>query len=349
VKRISVLGALLALATVLASAQIDATVARVKLTKVEVITQKQFRQQVDLLEESLKRPLTTEQRQQYLDALVDEKVLLQAAERERVRATSAEVERTVEMYKQDFARQLGRSRPLTDSDLRELMKQQGTTYERFVEQITNKITVEKLVAKEQKPLLDSVKEPTNEEITDYYNTNRTRFVSPEMVRFKQIVMLTTGLAPADADKARVRAEEIYRSIQSGTPFDKFQEVFLDGGTSRVGGLNFDIWRRDDEKKRVTYGRGFFDAVFDARAGQVIGVLQSNAGYHIVEIIERIPFAVLGLDDRIPPQNAATVREQITGLLRQTRRMDVIKQATEELTRKLRAEAEIRVDQSLLVW
>ncbi len=348
-KRLSVLGALLALAAALASAQIDPTVARVKLTKVEVITQKQFRQMVEKLEEGLKQPLSREQRLQYLDALVDEKVLLQAAERERVRATSAEVERTVEMYKQEFARQLGRSRPLSDSEIRELMKQQGTSYERFVEQITNKITVEKLVAKEQKPLLDSVKEPSDEDIRDYYSSNRTRFVSPEMVRFKQILLLTTGLPPADADRARARAEEIYRAIQAGTPFDKFQEVFLDGSTARIGGLNFDVWRRDDEKKRVTYGRTFFDALFDAKGGQVIGVLQSNAGYHIVEIIEQIPFAVLGLEDRIPPQNAATVRDQITTLLRQSRRMEVVKQATEELTKKLRAEAEIRIDESLLAW
>jgi parvulin-like peptidyl-prolyl isomerase len=337
------------LSAALASAQIDPTVARVKLTKVEVITQRQFRQQVDKLEETLKRPLTPQQRREYLDALVDEKVLLQAADRERVRATSAEIERTVELYKQDFARQLGRSRPLTDSELRELLKQQGATYERFLEQITNKITVEKLVAKEQKPLLDSVKEPTAEEISDYYSNNRTRFVSPEMVRFKQIVLLTTGLTGADADKARARAEEIHRSIQAGTPFDKYQEVFLEGATSRIGGLNFDIWRRDDEKKRVTYGKTFFDALFEARAGQVIGVLQSNAGFHIVEIIERIPFSVLGLDDKIPPQNAATVREQIASLLRQTRRLEVVKQATEDLTTKLRGEAEIRIDESLLSW
>ena len=90
-KRVSVLGTLLAFAAALASAQIDPTVARVKLTKVEVITQKQFRQQVEKLEEGLKQPLTREQRQQYLDALVDEKVLLQAADREHVRATPAEI------------------------------------------------------------------------------------------------------------------------------------------------------------------------------------------------------------------------------------------------------------------
>jgi len=349
VKRVSVLGALLALAATLANAQIDPTVARVKLTKVEVVTQRQFRQQVEKLEEGLKKPLSPEQRRQYLDALVDEKVLLQAAERERVRATSAEVDRTVEVYKQDFARQLGRSRPFTDSELKELMRQQGTSYERFVEQITNKITIDKLVAKEQKPLLDSVKDPTDAEVRDYYNSHRTRFVSPEMVRFKQILLLSTGLPPADADRAKARADEIYRAIQAGTPFDKFQEVFLEGTSARVGGLNFDVWRRDDENKRVTYGKSFFDAVFETKAGQVRGVLQSNAGYHIVEVIEQIPFAVLGLEDRIPPQNALTVREQITGLLRQTRRLDVVKQATDDLTKKLRAEAEIRIEESLLAW
>ncbi len=349
-KRASVLGTLLAFAAALASAQIDPTVARVKLTKVEVITQKQFRQQVEKLEEGLKQPLTREQRQQYLDALVDEKVLLQAADREHVRATQAEIDRTLEAYKQDFARQLGRaSRPLSDAELKELLRQQGTTYERFAEQVTNRITVEKLVTKEQKPLLDGVKDPTDSDIRDYYNSNRTRFVSPEMVRFKQILLLTAGLPPADADRARTKADEIYRAIQAGTPFDKFQEVYLDGIAARVGGLNFDIWRRDDENKRVTYGKTFFDALFEAKAGKLQGVLQSNAGYHIVEIIEQIPFTVLGLDDKIPPQNAMTVRDQITSVLRQTRRVEIVKKATDELTKKLRGEAEIRIEDSLLSW
>ncbi len=294
--------------------------------------------------------MTKDQREQYLDALVDEKLLLQAADREHVRATSAEVDRTLDAYKQDFARQLGRpTRPFSDTELKELLRQQGTTYEKFVEQVTDKITVEKLVAKEQKPLLDSVKDPTDAEIRDYYNANRTRFVSPEMVRFKQIVLLTTGLSPADADRAKAKADEIYRTIQAGTPFDKFQEVYLEGATTRIGGLNFDVWRRDDENKRVTYGKVFFDSLFDAKAGQVKGVLQSNAGYHIVEIIEEIPFSVLGLDDKIPPQNATTVREQIGAMLRQTSRVDIVKQATDELTKKLRGEAEIRVEDSLLSW
>jgi parvulin-like peptidyl-prolyl isomerase len=350
VKRTTVLGALLALAAAVASAQIDPTIARIKLTKVEVITQKQFRAQVESIETSLKRPLTKDQREQYLQALVDQKLLLQAADREHVRAAPSEVDRTLDAYKQDFARQLGRpNRPLSDSELKDLLQQQGTTYEQFVGQITDKITVEKLVAKEQKPLLDSVKDPTETEIQDYYNSNRTRFVSPEMVRFKQIVVLTTGLSPADADRAKAKAEEIYRAIQSGTPFDKFQEVYLEGGTTRIGGLNFDVWRRDDEAKRVTYGKTFFDSLFDAKPGEVKGVLQSNAGYHIVEIIEEIPFKVLGLDDKIPPQNAATVRDQIAALLRQMRRVEIVKQATDDLTKKLRGEAEIRVEDKLLSW
>jgi peptidyl-prolyl cis-trans isomerase SurA len=349
VKRLSVLGALLALIVATGNAQIDPTIARVKLTKVEVITQRQFRQQVDKLEESMKKPLSTEQRRQYLDALIDEKVLLQAADREHIKATAAEIDRTMDMYKQDFARQLGRARALSDTEFKDLLQQQGTTYEKFAEQVTNKITIEKLVDKEQRPLIDSVKDPGEDEIRDYYNRYRTRFVSPDMLRFKQILLLTTGLSAADADRVKARADEIYRAIQSGTPFDRYQEVYIDGVNARVGGLNFDIWRRDDESKAVTYGRSFIDSVFDTKAGQVKGVLQSSVGYHIIQVIEQIPFAVLGLDDRIPPQNAMTVREQITGVLRQNRRLQVVKQATDDLIRKYRGESEIRIEEGLLSW
>ena len=223
---------------------------------------------------------------------------------------------------------------------------------RFTEQIKDRLTVDKLIAQEQKPLVDSVKVPTEDEIRDFYESNRTKYpiVSPEMVRFKQILLVTTGLAATDLERARAKTEEIYRALQSGAPFDQHQEVFLDGPQgSKIGGLSFETWRRDDETKKVTYGRDFFDTLFSLDGGRRSGIVRSNVGFHIVEVIQKIPFAVLGLDEKIPPQDARTVREYISGLLLQRKRAEAVQRATEDLVKKLRQEADIKVEYEALAW
>ena len=346
------LGVLLLVCSASGYAQIDPTIARVRLTRVEVVTQKQFKQQIERLEAQLRQPLSAVQRRQILDALVDEKILLQAAERANVRVNDSEIERALDAYKQDFARQLRRTAPLTDAELRELLKQQGTSFDHFQEQVANRLTVDKLITVEEKPLLQTSSAPSPEQVSDYYESNRTRYpiVSPEMVRFKQILLVTTGMGASDTQTAKVKADEIYRAIQNGEPFDKFQEVFLSAGqSSKIGGLSFETWRRDDEQKRVTFGRDFFESLFSLEAGKRSAVVKSNVGFHIVEVIERVPFGVLGLDDKIPPQNATTVRGYITSVLTQRSRAEVVQKATQSLITRLRDEAEVRIDENALTW
>jgi parvulin-like peptidyl-prolyl isomerase len=352
VRRLPLAGVLIIALGTSAYAQIDPMLARVRLTKVEVITQRQFREQIEQLEEQLRQPLSQEQRRQILDALVDEKILLQAADRELIRVSDSELQRALEIYKRDLARQLGRPQPLTDAELRELLTRQGSSIERFTEQVQNKLKIDKLIAKEQKPILESVKRPDESEIRDLYEANRTKYpiVSPEMVRFKQILLVTSGLEAAKAESARKRADQIYRAIQNGESFDKYQEVFLEGqAADRIGGLSFETWRRDDESKRVTYGRDFIETLFSLPAGNRSGVIKSNVGYHIVEVIEKIPFKVLELDDPIPPQNAKTVRQYITETLMQRGQIGAVRRATEALVKELRAEAEIRINEDGLNW
>ena len=57
-KRTVILGVIALAAATSGFAQIDPTIARIRLTRVEVITQKQFRQRIERLEEQLRRPLT---------------------------------------------------------------------------------------------------------------------------------------------------------------------------------------------------------------------------------------------------------------------------------------------------
>ncbi len=343
---------LLVLIAASALAQIDPPLARLKLTKVEVITQKQFRSQVETLEKQLGRPFSQEQRKQFIEALVDNKLMLQAADREMIKVSQPEINKMLDAYKLNLGRRAGLNRQLTDGELEQLLKNENLTWDKLIEKFEEQIKVEKLVVQKQKDFLTNVKQPSEAEIQEYYDANRTRYpiVSPEMISFKQIMLVTKGLKADQEAMAKRRADEIYREIQNGAAFDKYLEVYLEGNsTTKVGGLSFETWRRDDATQRITYGKSFFDDLFKINAAERSGVMKSLIGYHIVEVIERIPFRVLNLDDKIPPKDTATVKDYIRNVLSQLEQRKALQNATADLLKSLKREATIQIYYDKLSW
>jgi parvulin-like peptidyl-prolyl isomerase len=79
------------------------------------------------------------------------------------------------------------------------------------------------------------------------------------------------------------------------------------------------------------------------------VLQSSIGYHVIRITEKIPFRLLGLDDPIPPQNAGTVRQEISVQLTLKKQADVYQQILQDLLAELKKKAEIKKFEDNLTW
>jgi parvulin-like peptidyl-prolyl isomerase len=335
---------LLLLSSALAFGEIDPTVARLRLERVEVITKKQLESQIEKLEKAVRAPLSAEDKRQLLNNLIDTKLLLQAADRDNTRASQAEIDAMVALFKQQLALQGGLNPQMSDAEFERILKQQDAelTWDKFIEQITDQIKVRNYIQKDQFSLFQSVDKPTDQEIQDFYEGNKTSFVSPEMVRFKQIAIQTQGLSEKDAATAKKMADEIFQELESGASFDKYQEIYLEGSRTLIGGIVFDTWRRDDTRKPIEYGKAFFDAVFKMKEGSRSQVLKSNYGYHVIEIIEKIPFMVLDLDDKIPPQRVLTVREYIADALLQSKNNEVFQKATEVVVAKIKEEAEIKI-------
>ena len=258
----------------------------------------------------------------------------------------------VAVYKRNVALQSGLNREISDAELERILKQQGYTWEKFEQQLKDQILLEKFVVEEQKAMFSPGTLVKEEEIQEYYDSNRTRYpiVSPEMMQFKQILIMTKGLPENEKAQAQKKAEQIYRELSGGAAFDRYLEVYLDNQPGKkIGGISFETWRRDDEAKKVTYGKSFFDRLFKLGSGSRSEVISSTIGYHIVEVIEKIPFRVLSLDDKIPPQNNTTVSEYIGQMLEQIKHGEVLRVATVDLVEKLKKKAEIQVMDKNLDW
>jgi parvulin-like peptidyl-prolyl isomerase len=332
------------------SIPIDPTLARVKLTTSEVITQRQFRDKIEILENSYQRSTTEDERRQVLDSLIDEILVVQAADRDGILVSTSEVNESIEQYKTELAMQLGMNRPLTEDELKNIITQQESTWDEFLEQIEKKVKIEKYIQQEKGGIFDTIAEPGTDEIEDFYESNKMQFISPDIIKIKQIMIVTKGLDTSKTQMAEAKANDIYRQIQSGTSFDRFLEIYLDDtNKTKVGGLSFDIWLRDDQGTEQGYGTTFFNTVFKMSEGDRSALLKSNIGYHIVEIIEKIPLKILSLDDDVPPQNNFTVREYIGNYLMNMKAQELFQQVTEELIGEVRAQSEVQVFEQYLTW
>jgi parvulin-like peptidyl-prolyl isomerase len=197
---------------------------------------------------------------------------------------------------------------------------------------------------------DSVSEPTNGEIEDYYNSNRDKFFSPEMIRFKHIFINLQVLEP-DQEKrvAKKKAEEIVQKLKKDASFDDYWEIYDETGQKKIGTMVPALLRRDDDSSKKIFGADFINQLFRLEENKVSDVLTSNVGYHIVLILEKLPFKTLALDDTIPPQNAMTVKSYIKTYLTQLKQAQALEKAIDEATADLRRDAEIKIWEENLSW
>jgi parvulin-like peptidyl-prolyl isomerase len=329
---------------------IDKPVATVKITKVEVISAKQFRQKIEALEKRTGSSIPLEDRKKLLDLLVSEILINQAAAKEGITATSEEIDARISLAKQTGGAGLNLNRELTDAEFRSLLQQSGMSWDEYQEQLKQAIIQQKYVMQKKRAFFDKIPSPDKAEIEDFYETNKAAFVAPDMVRFQHIFIDTRNLSSKEErEKARQRAEEIYRELRSGASFSDLVVKYSDDRASRYKGGDFGYMRRDDQARKQLLGREFFEAPFKMKVGEISGVLSSSIGFHIIKVTEKIPFKLLGLDDPIPPQNNSTVRDQISAQLLQRKQAEYYQQALLELIDELKKKAEIKVFEENLTW
>jgi parvulin-like peptidyl-prolyl isomerase len=122
-------------------------------------------------------------------------------------------------------------------------------------------------------------EVSPEEIEEYYEDHQDDFIVPAQVDVKY-VSLTKAPLREDSLEARRRAEEIRTQILEGADFAELARIESSDETSAARGGELG-----------TFGRGqmvpAFDTVaFNAPLNRVMEPVQSQYGYHIIQVLER---------------------------------------------------------------
>lgn len=146
---------------------------------------------------------------------------------------------------------------------------------------------------------------TDSEIKEFYEKNLTRFETPEQVKARHILIRPDSKAGDQArakKEAKEKAEDILMKIKAGAKFPDIAKKYShDPGSAKTGG---DLgWFR-----RGVMVKSFEDAVFRLKKGEVSGVVETEFGFHIIQLEDRKEKAAASID-----AVRETVKKSVSGI------------------------------------
>ncbi|MBT8351875.1 MAG: SurA N-terminal domain-containing protein [Deltaproteobacteria bacterium] len=117
----------------------------------------------------------------------------------------------------------------------------------------------------------------NDELLDYYETNRDEFYTPKTVEASHILIKVAEDADAKAvEKAKNRATEIMEMAIEGKDFADLAKKYSEGPTRSKGG-SLGAFRKEAMVKP------FSDKAFSMKSGQISEPVRTSFGWHIIKV------------------------------------------------------------------
>jgi parvulin-like peptidyl-prolyl isomerase len=309
----------------------------VELIKKEPITVRQLKSELAPIEQARGRPYTVPERRAALDELVNQRLILQAAERDRIAVSEGEIDAALRDY---LSQQNGRA--LTDAEYVQAMQQAGTNAPAVRQQVSRQLLMQKYLMSKKQAQINAVRQPTEDEITNWFNLNKAKMVRPDMVRLN---LISVPYGPDTASKARAKelADRLARDISGNAA--KFDEAVLRGRASTgaaagaqpesgyVSTRGFYVSRTPEVQQAV--GERFLNVAFSLKQGEVSPLIENDLAYQLIKVTEFYPQKSLELDDIMDPANPVIVRQYIRQGIMTERAQAAVDQALREIIDELR--------------
>lgn len=214
-------------------------------------------------------PETAGLRKQALEALIEDRVLVTYARENGQRIDEAELDRVVA--------NVAAQNKLTMAQLRERLKQDGTDYKSFRENLRDQMMTERVREREVQGRI----KVTDAEIDAFLDKKRAALEQGGQINLAQVLVPVPDGAPESVvAERRTRAEAALARIKGGEDFARVaREVSEDGNKARGGEIGL---RPADRLPDV-----FVNAVRGLKTGEVAPqLLRSGAGFHILKVVER---------------------------------------------------------------
>tara|TARA_B100000614_G_scaffold211604_1_gene194887 strand:- start:1538 stop:2617 length:1080 start_codon:yes stop_codon:yes gene_type:complete len=214
--------------------------------------------------------------QQVLDGLITRTILEQETDRLGITVSDERFNETLGQFKEQFP---------NDSAYQMALEEQGFTEAEFEQELRRQMVIEELIRSQ---VYDQI-EVTDEDIRGFYDDNPQYFEQPEQVAARHIILTTQDVDDAGREELRAQLEDIRQQIVDGADFAEMAREYSQGPSAENGG---DLG---------TFGRGqmvpeFEQVAFSLDVGEVSDIVETQFGYHIVQVTERIPAQTQSFED-----------------------------------------------------
>ncbi|WGK68421.1 peptidylprolyl isomerase [Candidatus Haliotispira prima] len=313
------------------------TLATIRLTKTEVILGKEYNDVVRRLAELRQGSLSGADRKEVLESLINNHLVLQAAERDNISVGNEEVSSfALQMVSQQAGKQL------SEAEMRKLLEEEGVSYQDFLNNARNSIIIRRFVQKKYGTDLQNVADPNDKEVIDAYNENLEQFVHKDMIRFNQILVQFKSVEKESQKAVKNKAEDLLKRVKNnGEKIADLAPLYSDDPQSKARGGDVSYVPRGLEQLEQVFGKKFFDVLFGLSKGD-IRILESNVGYHVVEITDYRAAGLYKLNSEIPGTNGVTVKDYVRNMLVQQVQAKRLEELVSDYMEQLRKEATIKI-------
>jgi peptidyl-prolyl cis-trans isomerase C len=254
--------------------------------------------------------LETRLKENLIRKMVEEELIAQKAKAEGVTVTADELTAKVTEHKGRFG---------SDKAFQNFLERTNQSDADVKEDLEKNLLRDKLFAK----LLSST-EPNEADAKKYYEDNLEKYKQKEQIKAAHILFKVEKDTPEKDKKARLAEAKkvLAEAKKSGVDFGELAKKYSEGPTKeREGDLG-------------TFSRGrmvkpFEDAAFAAKAGEVIGPIETQFGYHVIKVFEKTPEAQRTFDE---------VKDSILTSLKARQKS----KATRELLDQLKTTAKVEI-------
>ena len=241
-----------------------------------------------------------------LDQLIDEKLVIQEADRLEIVIEEKDVDMAI--------RDVRDSSKLSEDQFKHALDEEGVSFEEYREQLKNQIKKMRFLEQEIKYRIQ-IKE---KEIESYYKEHKDSFNTPPEVKLQQILLMTPSEASEqEISQIRGKAEEILKKIRNGEDFDTMVKLHSQD-SSAAAGSDIGFFKQGELIPALN------EVAFSLNAGEISSVIQSSLGFHIIRILDKRERQKMTKEERW---------EEIEGILYNQKVEDKFKQWIKELRKK----------------
>lgn len=217
-------------------------------------------------------------REQILGSLINQELLYQEGKKEGLEPKDTELDAEIAKVKKGFQ---------TPEAFMQVLKMQGLTEEKFIFMVKRIMTMRKFIEVKIQPLAVPV---TDKDIANYYEENKSKYVEPEQVHARHIlVKLADNATEEQRTAGKDKIKTIFDKAKNGEDFAELAKANSDCPSAKQGG-DLGFFTRGQMVK------AFENAAFALQVGQISDIVETEFGYHIIKLEEKKEGKQLTLDE-----------------------------------------------------